>query len=328
MYHNRIKRGLVSIPFWGNTLNHFIGDFPKVLMYHRFSDSGISGQEFGWQLDQISQCHTVITLSDCLRQFHAQGAWPKNVVVLTIDDGYLDFYEVAFPELRKRGLPATFFVTVNFIDQKIWLWPDRLRYSIENTKKKTLEINLFDKKTSIPIGGLENNLAAWHILGEHCLVLPDNEKWSFISSVESDLEVNLPRVPPHEFAACAWDNLKEMMEFGIEIGSHTLDHPILSHVPSDRLDDEIVLSKHTIEHRLNMTVQTFCYPNGRPEDINDTIVQVVKDAGYLGAPLGSDLNSWDPFHIPRMGVSRDRTDFLSKLKGLEFLKSRLRKITQ
>ncbi len=58
----------------------------------------------------------------------------KNAVVITVDDGYLDFYEIAFPALREAGLPATLFLTTRFVDGDIWLWPDQVRYILEHSE--------------------------------------------------------------------------------------------------------------------------------------------------------------------------------------------------
>ena len=77
-----------------------------------------------------------------------------------------------------------------------------------------------------------------------------------------------------------WDQVKEMMDFGFEFGSHTLTHPHLTKIPLEKARLEIIESKNILEKRLKQKIETFCYPYG---DYDKTIVELVKDAGYRGA---------------------------------------------
>lgn len=45
---------------------------------------------------------------------------------ITFDDGLKDVYRVAYPELKKRGIPFTLFVVTNFLDQEGYLTKDEL----------------------------------------------------------------------------------------------------------------------------------------------------------------------------------------------------------
>ena len=58
---------------------------------------------------------------------------PPNTVVVTVDDGYRDFYRVGWPALRKYGIPATLFVVTGFIDRECCLWVDRVTWCLGDT---------------------------------------------------------------------------------------------------------------------------------------------------------------------------------------------------
>ncbi len=72
----------------------------------------------------------------------------------------------------------------------------------------------------------------------------------------------------------------ELLNLGMEIGSHTLSHPKLNKIPRKQLQTEISGSKHILEDQLGVEVSTFCYPKGRFD--NDVLDSVAK-AGYIGA---------------------------------------------
>ena len=71
----------------------------------------------------------LVTLANLAGQIKS-GIVEPGQAVITVDDGYRDFYDIAFPVLREEGVPATFFVTTGFIDGQIWLWPDLLEYAL------------------------------------------------------------------------------------------------------------------------------------------------------------------------------------------------------
>src|SRR5687768_2649211 len=93
---------------------------PKILMYHRFCErpNGIRMDvgTFERHLQYLrARAYRVMTLRDLCERLAANEV-PPNAVVLTIDDGYEDFRQLAFPLLEKYGFPATLFVTTDFVD--------------------------------------------------------------------------------------------------------------------------------------------------------------------------------------------------------------------
>lgn len=321
---HKIKQSIISVPLLLKAIRLITGGLPKVLMYHRFAPPGaknnhrVSVDEFAWQLDTIRRDFRVISLSECIEYLKLHGSWPKKSVVLTIDDGYRDMYEWAYPELLKRKMPATFFVTTRFIDGEIWLWPDRLEYAIRNTIHKFVSVAFGDTVFKFPLQDDQQRTAAWKALSDHCIGVADHERREFIKTIENILEVSKPHSPSAEYSASTWSELREMHQNGIEIASHTSNHPILSRVDPILLDSEIAGSKTVIEERLGTKIKSFCYPNGMPDDINNTVVSAVCKAGFICSVIASTSVSWDYYRIPRMGVSNDRDDFLWKIYGGEF----------
>ena len=302
---------------------------PRVLVYHRFAAADapiphrVNAATFAWQLDTIKKDFDVITFGECVAHFLQYDTWPKGCVVLTIDDGYADMYQYAWPELAKRNLPATFFVTTAFVDGTIWLWPDRLEYALLKTDRTECNITLSEKQITLLLDSGQARSAAWKLCSDHCISLENSQRLAFIKQLEEQLEIKLPVAPPPEYAAVTWEQLQEMQAGGIEIGGHTINHPILSKIPPELLDDEIGKCRKLIQEHLDAPVNSFCYTNSGPGDINDAVVAAVERAGYSGAAFGTDLAHWYRYKVPRMGISNDRTDFLWKLYGGESLGYRL-----
>ena len=75
--------------------------------------------------------------------------------------------------------------------------------------------------------------------------------------------------------------LREMTQYGIQVGSHSFTHTDLVSLKTPKaLETEIFDSKREIEERIGQEVQDFCYPYGHFDEL---VVAAVKGAGYRSA---------------------------------------------
>ena len=104
----------------------------------------------------------------------------------------------------------------------------------------------------------------------------------------------------------SWQQLKQMQEDGIEIGSHTANHLPLSDMHGEALSNEIKLSKLMMEWNGMKTIYFFSYPNGA---YTDEAIQSLKDNNYLAAVTGdAGYNTFDTdkYLLQRVNVSNYR----------------------
>jgi peptidoglycan/xylan/chitin deacetylase (PgdA/CDA1 family) len=95
----------------------------------------------------------------------------------------------------------------------------------------------------------------------------------------------------------------EMVEHGIEFGSHSVNHRWLHQLPVDEMKFEVEESKHQLEDLLQKPCKVFAYPAGY---FNDEVRAVVEDAGHVGAfttIYGPDERP-DPFALNRVEILR------------------------
>jgi Polysaccharide deacetylase len=105
--------------------------------------------------------------------------------------------------------------------------------------------------------------------------LPDEERRRWCESFEGRVPL-----PNRELrgAMMNWEQARTMLAAGISFGCHTMTHPVLSRLTSDALQREVAESKWLIEHRVNVQVEDFAFPFGKP-----------KDCGLIGAETLSQL---------------------------------------
>jgi len=299
---------------------------PRILMYHRFSeaeeDNKVSARVFDRQMFELKKNFNVLPLSrinDCIRQGKPA---PSNSIIITIDDGYEDFYRIAYPILKKYGLPATIYVTTDFIDGDLWLWPDKVSYILKNTGMAKLILKTLDNTTKeLSLDKDSGRAVAWSVVIDFCLSLGEKERRIFIDNMALDLEVSIGPVPEPEYAPMSWTAIRVISENGIEIGAHSRTHPVLSSLDMASLKDEIFGSKKIIEESISKPVSAFCYPNGQPADYNEQVKQVVIESGFSSATTAfHDKYGWqDPFEIRRNGVGKEMFQFRQAAYGVEYL---------
>lgn len=323
-----IKTLLAVTPSIGKIASIFVGKFPKIFVYHRFcqvscgNQGVIDAETFDWQIRQIKRDHDIFTLAEYLRAWAKSGRHLNGAAIITVDDGYRDFFDIAFPILKRHTAKATFFVTVGFINGNTLLWPDVIDFITRKCEIGVMEIRHGGKKLLIELTTEDARRKTWSRLVDYCISLPDDGKWQFLKKLEESTTTWIPDVIPGRYQPATWEQVEEMQKYGIEIGSHTMTHPILSRIPAESYEEEIVGSKKALERRLGREVETFCYPNGTPGDINDDIVARVSAAGYSGAVFGVMPFFDNPYLLPRVGVSNDKIDFLWKVAGMELMTDR------
>ena len=113
------------------------------------------------------------------------------------------------------------------------------------------------------------------------------------------------------------EDLKELNSPGIEIGSHSCSHRVLTRLDDCSLKEEAVNSKNLLEDILQKEIALFSYPHGK---FNHRVSRVLQQAGYLAACtsiLGFNSDNTDPFELRRIEIRGDDSldDFKNKLEG-------------
>ncbi len=94
-----------------------------------------------------------------------------------------------------------------------------------------------------------------------------------------------------------WDDIVALNRKGIEIASHTVSHPALTHLSPDLAREELKRSRRVLEEKLGIPVTTLVYPYG---DVNSSIEEAAKQAGYHLACSSDRGNRHDPCHLFRL----------------------------
>lgn len=303
---------------------------PRILMYHRFSvhpkHGHVSQSRFRAQLAYIRRFYHPITLNQLAAGVFEGAPLPTNALVITVDDGYRDFYEVAFPLLREAGIPATLFATTGFINGDLWLWPDQVTWLLKAAPDQPMICDLGALQVA-SIDARDDFGRQWGLLIRYLLSIPDTDKHQAIAQLAADWSLALPAQAPDAYAACSWVQLAEMQAAGMEIGGHTVTHPSLGQVGEAQAVAEITDCLNALNDALGTRPRPFCYPNGEPGDFSPALEGLVAQAGFTCAvaAFADAAGMRHRFALRRHSGSEDWFQFYKSVSGVECLGHRLRK---
>jgi len=247
-------------------------------------------QAKGYRFVSLDEVYEIVSKQKRLRQ---------KFVCFTLDDGYADNYELAYPIFKKYNCPFAIYVATDFPDGKALLWwyvledilikqnelilGDGSRYNCSTMKKKDeIFIALKQRIFDLPAKRVEQTLNQLLVHYQYSFEAKNKEQ------------------------ALSWDQIRLLGSDKLcTIASHTVIHGVLPNMGNEQLETELRDSKLKLEHCIQKKVEHFAYPYGA---WNDFVLKQVTDAGYKTAVLAN-------------GGKVRRTDSQFKLHRIELVES-------
>ena len=283
----------------------------SVLIFHRvlpkrdalFPDE-IDASRFDEMCGWLKGWCNILSLDDAVARIKT-GTLPARPACITFDDGYADNHNVALPILQRHGLTATFFIATGFLDGGR-MWNDTLIATIRGSTTQVLDFSSLSLG-QYPVSTIDQKKATITALINQIKYRPVAERISITEQLAHLAQVQLP----HDLMMTTHE-VKAMRHAGMQIGAHTVSHPILARLTDEQARQEIGDSKIFLEQLLGERVGLFAYPNGKPgEDYTPQTVDVVRSLGFdaaISTQWGSTRAGTDVLQIPRF-TPWDRTRF-------------------
>lgn len=283
----------------------------SILIFHRVLPAPdplfpgeICVEEFERICSWVKDWFQVLPLHEAVDRLYA-GDLPPRAAAITFDDGYADNRTIAAPVLSRHDLPATVFVASGFLDGGV-MWNDVIIEAVRRTARQRIDLRGTEcPHTGVEVGSLEARRAAIDRLIGWAKYLEPAQRRAFAHELSSRAEV----VPPADLMMTSGQVL-ELHRLGIEIGAHTVTHPILARLGVEEARHEVESGKRSLEALIGEPVRLFAYPNGKPgTDYGPQAVEIVREAGFSAAvstAWGTCTAASDRFQLPRF-TPWDRT---------------------
>jgi peptidoglycan/xylan/chitin deacetylase (PgdA/CDA1 family) len=275
----------------------------RVLMFHGLTDREHVGLEncqhkhlhvesFSVLMSHLASHYDVLSLDELAGLLENGRPLPSYPALLTFDDGFASNYHLAYPVLKRHGLPAAIYLETEFVDEKKPIWVDRVDYAMHRAGRSRDDLVSF--KERLKLQPQPEVLAAVERLEAetgHCLGRADRD--------------DLPAI----YRALDWNQVREMAASElISFGSHTHSHMILGRAAPEVIRHELEASRRIIERETGTPCTHFCYPNGSPGDFSDTSERILRELGFrssLTTVGGLNEAPCSPFLLRRLGMTND-----------------------
>jgi peptidoglycan/xylan/chitin deacetylase (PgdA/CDA1 family) len=301
-----------------------------ILGYHRIAETDydpfqlcVSPQNFRRHLEELRRRARPTRLSVLVQEVR-EGAVTHGAVALTFDDAYRDTLDVVQPILAEFDFPATIFVPTGALGREQW-W-DRLQRLLRGAEAISRPLNL-------QIGNVEFRWAGSPKPEDPNEKARPVEPWErllmevyriLLLAGDKDREAALTEVSDWAGTGSAHgsvarvvtaDELRELADSPlIEIGCHSVSHPMMAELPKAMVEREARVSRSHLKDLLGERVYFFSYPNGSRNAETD---QVVREAGFLAACASHNdvvTGRSNLFHLPRFWPA-DFPEAVSQLLG-------------
>lgn len=269
-----IVRALEALPTRDGVLivnHHRVGD-RDACPYDR-NVFAASAEFFEEQVGYIKRNYPVILPRELAELWESGKRLRRMHAMITFDDGYADNYEVAFPILKAHGVAGVFFLISSYAGTTATSWWDEIAYLVRNTPKQRL---VFHEPVERTFSLQDRERAIYEVLALY--KSPHNQDPElFLEKLREQAEVS---VSADERKFMSWEQAREMSSSGMEMGSHTHTHRILSKLSPDEQLEELSTSKRIIEQQLGKEVVSLAYPRGKRDAFDRTTEEMARRAGY------------------------------------------------
>ncbi|MGC2245222.1 MAG: polysaccharide deacetylase family protein [Terriglobales bacterium] len=321
------KRWLFEGLFRSGLVNFFRllrRDSVLVAIYHDILPAGfpegnplfgmtVSVEEFAWQIAYFKKHYHPITFHQFCDWYFRGAALPRCPVLITFDDGHANNLRFALPVLQKENVTAVCFVLTGELGACRQTWVEDAYYRLMFSQSQSWRLRngeCWRLETKRAAGGRVRQIF-------RPLPYPGGNRPNNAGEFRN------------RFEFLGEEDICRLSESGIEIGSHTITHPILGALEKENARREIADSKLELERVLARSIEAFAYPFGAPTlDFKPRDEDLVRESGYavaFAAHGGFVTRASNRFVLPRVGIGRmTRAQFAATVSGaVESLKGLL-----
>lgn len=234
---------------------HVVSDTPLPHIKHLYPYKNT--QEFERDLIYLKAHYTLVGYDAMLAHYQGEALLPSNAAHISFDDGFAECYTAARPLLKKHGIPATFFLVANAVDNRMLMYRNIVSLCIEGfSLLPSLEQTaVIEKVNQVLNAGINeaNQFPVW-------LKRLKQEQEGQVHHVAEWLGVDPEKFLMDQKPFLTTYQILEMQAEGFTFGAHTLDHPKLMHRSEAEQEKQIVESCKAVAAMTGRTQVPFAFP--------------------------------------------------------------------
>ncbi len=292
-----------------------------ILTYHRILPKQVSAESFSHnsiivndslfeqQLLFLKRHFNIASIKSFNTQLQKSSVFDKPTCLITMDDGWIDNYQYAFPLLNKLQVPAIIFLPIEYIGENKLFWQERLSRALyEVSLLDSEKARLFLKKINLTeLAELPKKMRK-PVIHDFIIDLKQQSYTDIQLIIDHLKEItNFDDIPNDIDRYLNWKQVTEMSQAGIDFGSHACSHRILTRISENEVRDELNRSAIRIREINDDIPLTIAYPNGNS---NQSVQKITKQSGYqlaFGTQNGYVSPTDNQFDLKRINVNETTT---------------------
>jgi peptidoglycan/xylan/chitin deacetylase (PgdA/CDA1 family) len=272
-------------------------------------------EQFRLQLRLLKSSYHVVSPAEVLAWAEEGRELPRRSVLVTCDDGLLNTLTDMVPVLRDENLSCLFFVLSASAERDSQrLWYDELYLLLLAAPSGVFSFETLG--ITVELKERIQRRQVWGDLLKRLSPLDQVERARFVEAARTQFKLgaewreNLKgsEAQRRRFSLLNLNELRQLVDQGMCVGSHTISHPVLSQQSPELAWKEISESKRILENALGARMWALAYPYGDPASVTSREWQMAEQAGFacafmnVGGGFGAALPK---FALPRVHVTAE-----------------------
>lgn len=271
-----------------------------------YTNKHIDQQDFAALVQLLGERGMPLSLDEVIAHHRTGTPFPPHAFAITFDDGFENNASVAAPILDDANIPATFYITTDFVASNRMSWIDRIEFAFELVDTVSLTFPWRETKvTAVSSEDMKNLLDEIRSkVKSEVTIDPD----SFATDIQRQCKLpeTWSNVDPID-QKMSWDQVRALNDAPLfQVGGHTHTHATMSFLSPDALADEIDTSISLLTANAGVPPAHYSYPEGLAHCYSNTVIDALKARGVVCCPTaenGVNDISTDLFHLRRIFVN-------------------------
>jgi peptidoglycan/xylan/chitin deacetylase (PgdA/CDA1 family) len=237
---------------------HDVSDHPSTMIRHLYRSP--RPEEFGEIVDFLAGRFNFVPLSNIVRHYRLGEPLPPSAAFLSVDDGFSSCRHVIAPTLKRAGLPATFFLTTDvlnnaamFAGHKMSLIIDKLWSDLKPEECFRVRMPGDEDEKLLPVSEIRKSVRRIPLHtaeGKACLDRLGRE-------LGIDWQAHLRKEQPF----LNDEDVHWLIEQDFEIGAHGVDHTKFRYLDDVEREQQVRRSVRLLCDRFGLNEVAFSFPN-------------------------------------------------------------------
>jgi len=222
----------------------------------------------------------IVSLDEMHRRL-VERDFGRRFVCITLDDGYRDNKDWAYPIFKRYRAPFTIFVPTSFPERAGRLWWLALELTI--ARNDTVTVLLDDVEQTFACATPQQKSETFNRIYWRLRALPDEaEIHARVDALAARYGIDM--APLRDELCMTWDEIRTLAADPLAtIGAHTVNHVMLAKASDAAADTELKAGREGLEAKLGREVAHLAYPYGGRDIVGTREFRLAAATGYRTA---------------------------------------------